>query len=505
LSIGTVTTTTEPSVTITGTAENPVLNFGLVKGDKGDTGEVSQAEFDAAITDVKSALRTIIQTVTWNIETAPVVDNVLWTVLTGNSFKVNNATNNILSFRFVDVSNTILQETNIAANTETTVVSTVNADHIRMFVNGTGTITVTSLDSRFETLSKDVEGLKGTYTNKNDISENIFKGKTEYTEDDFTVSPGYINQWGTISNASGTLGYTYTNAINLKEGDKIFFESAHLNYANICTIAKYVSAGNYVTLVMGESDKGSYQYTVNSDGKYAFCFNTNVVVTIISPSVIDAEIKALKNRVDYLTLFKNVVCLGDSLTRGYNSTYSEGQRNRDFGYPWVLARETRLNVYNYGHSGATPSTLYSELSSADFSMFDMAIICLGRNGGVESAEDQTAYQNLIDKLLTDNEHMTIFICSLPAYGDTISASDEAINARIETIAENNNLPYLDLWGSYGSAEYRTGDAHFKPVGYILMAETIIKQIDSYIENNIADYINLWMPKTLPDYINGEVE
>ena len=44
LSIGTVTTTTEPIVTITGTAENPVLNFGLVKGDKGDTGEVSLAE-----------------------------------------------------------------------------------------------------------------------------------------------------------------------------------------------------------------------------------------------------------------------------------------------------------------------------------------------------------------------------------------------------------------------------------------------------------------------------
>jgi len=54
LSIGTVETTTEPSVTITGTTDNPVLNFGLVKGDKGDTGEVSQAQLDAAVTDLKS-------------------------------------------------------------------------------------------------------------------------------------------------------------------------------------------------------------------------------------------------------------------------------------------------------------------------------------------------------------------------------------------------------------------------------------------------------------------
>lgn len=39
LTVGTVETTVEPSVIITGTDENPVLNFGLVKGDKGDRGQ----------------------------------------------------------------------------------------------------------------------------------------------------------------------------------------------------------------------------------------------------------------------------------------------------------------------------------------------------------------------------------------------------------------------------------------------------------------------------------
>lgn len=56
LSIGTVTTlppSGSSAVTITGTAENPVLNFDLVKG---DTGEVSQAELDEAVTDLKSEL-----------------------------------------------------------------------------------------------------------------------------------------------------------------------------------------------------------------------------------------------------------------------------------------------------------------------------------------------------------------------------------------------------------------------------------------------------------------
>lgn len=55
LSIGTVTTL-EPgssaSATITGTAENPVLNLGIPKGAKGDTGEVTQAQLDALKTAI---------------------------------------------------------------------------------------------------------------------------------------------------------------------------------------------------------------------------------------------------------------------------------------------------------------------------------------------------------------------------------------------------------------------------------------------------------------------
>ena len=54
-SVGTVTTL-EPgasaTATITGTAESPVLNLGIPKGAKGDTGEVSQAEFDDLAGDV---------------------------------------------------------------------------------------------------------------------------------------------------------------------------------------------------------------------------------------------------------------------------------------------------------------------------------------------------------------------------------------------------------------------------------------------------------------------
>ena len=62
LTIGTVETlqpSEDATATITGTAEEPVLNLGIPKGDKGDTGEVTQAEFDelsGEVTDLKEDL-----------------------------------------------------------------------------------------------------------------------------------------------------------------------------------------------------------------------------------------------------------------------------------------------------------------------------------------------------------------------------------------------------------------------------------------------------------------
>ena len=61
ISIGTVQTLapgSDATATMTGTAENPVLNLGIPQGAKGDTGEVSQAEFNALSADVADIRRT---------------------------------------------------------------------------------------------------------------------------------------------------------------------------------------------------------------------------------------------------------------------------------------------------------------------------------------------------------------------------------------------------------------------------------------------------------------
>ena len=84
LSIGTVETLDpdeDATATISGTAENPVLSFGIPKG---DTGEVSQAELDEAVTDLKSEIgkSAISQTIT----VGKMADADTGAIVTSNSY-----------------------------------------------------------------------------------------------------------------------------------------------------------------------------------------------------------------------------------------------------------------------------------------------------------------------------------------------------------------------------------------------------------------------------------
>lgn len=227
----------------------------------------------------------------------------------------------------------------------------------------------------------------------------------------------------------------------------------------------------------------------------------------LNDTVIKLDDKIDFESVDYMPLFKNVICIGDSLTRGYNTTYGSGQENRSWGYPWALSRTTRLNVYNYGHSGATCESWLRSESELTFENFDLAIICLGRNGGLSTELERTSYQSIIDNIKNSNEHCTIFICSLPANGVTVNEIDQAINARIETIANSNNLPYIDISGYYGADKYLCGtsDPHFKTIGYLEMAKVIKRKINEYIYKNENEFMNLWQPRNNPLYIDGLIE
>ena len=160
---------------------------------------------------------------------------------------------------------------------------------------------------------------------------------------------------------------------------------------------------------------------------------------------------------------------------------------------------TRLNVYNYGLSGATPTSWYNgymSIGSRDFSIFDCAIICLGRNGSLTSNEDVTGYKNIISKLLEFNPNMTIFCLSLPPSNNGGNI-DNDINNKIKDITIEMNVNYVDIYNnSYcKDSKYRSDGTHFYTLGYMLLAKTIKDNIERYIYNNESKFMQLWVPIT----------
>ena len=208
----------------------------------------------------------------------------------------------------------------------------------------------------------------------------------------------------------------------------------------------------------------------------------------------------------YMALFKNAVCIGDSLTRGYQAEYPSGQKNRDGGYPTRLSRLTRLNVYNYGHSGATPTSWMAEAGNKDFTNFDVALICLGRNGGLSSTDDVANYKAIIDKLISANSNMTIFCLSLPP-SDGNAETDKGINEIIKSIASEKSAHYIDIYNDVKMASpiYRNDGVHYYPLGYYMMAEEILVRINEYIDKNKGQFMQIYTPQTYDNIHDSLVE
>lgn len=350
------------------------------------------------------------------------------------------------------------------------------------------------------------------YQNKKDLTNII--GNENIDLSTLTLASGYINDNGAVISHANYQHTTVGKA--LKAGDIVTYTTTTRKVESSVVILARIDGENYIPIQKANGNDYVYNITIPQDGNYVFsCYISTLAGTSVSRVYIATmtrntmELIARENveKPNYLPLFKNVICIGDSLTRGYNTTYGSADANRDFGYPWALSRLTRLNVYNYGHSGATAESWLNSETELDYSQFDMAIICLGRNGGLSTQTEQTAYDTIIKNIKESNEHCTIFALSLPAYKDIIDTADVITNGIIESIAGANNVPYVDIWGGYGSEKYRCGasDPHYKPVGYLKMAKTIIEKINKYISDNETDFVNLWIPKTLPLYIDGLVE
>jgi lysophospholipase L1-like esterase len=376
---------------------------------------------------------------------------------------------------------------------------TVTSDcYIRLTLKKTDDSTVdTSISSYFTFGILGIGAQKGISNLKNTVSSLL-----KYSN--ITLTDGkYVNY---STGATATLdGMSASGLIRIPNRAKIYLEKCSVvytaNYAGLAFFdeySKYISGYQYdgsgadVSIVAPDN---AYYITFSVSTRLKSNFNFYVSV---AESVVSLENSLFKR---LHCLFENVICIGDSLTRGYYAEYESGQRNRDFSYPFAIARMTNLQVENYGISGATASSWYANYQSRDFSSFDCAIICLGRNEGV-TGDNATAYQNIINKLKTDNPHITIFICSIPP-SDVASALDDPINVAIKSIATSNSLPYLDIYNDpqLQDSKYRSDGIHFYTLGYLKLGERILYAINRYIELHESDFMQLWISNDLPQFLH----
>ena len=322
----------------------------------------------------------------------------------------------------------------------------------------------------------------------------------------FTLTTGHYISTGVHYTEANN--FAYSSPILLHKGEKLVFKCNTANNAteqiNVIPLAETTSDGTLVDKLLKSktySQSNYYEYTAIKDMYVAFCFRLYYEYIYIcnDPNFYNFE------NAGYFTLFTKCACIGDSLTRGYFENYNEGYRNRDFGYPFVLSRMTNLTIGSFGHSGGTPSSVYTnDIENGDFSTYDIALILLGRNGGLSSDNDKTAYGNIISKLKTDNPNMQIFCLSLPysTVGDEV-----AINERIQEVATTNFVNYVDIYNApeIQNKDYRASDnVHYNVLGYNALARTIYDQVNKFIVNNYNLYKNMYVPKTLPDTINNVI-
>lgn len=206
-----------------------------------------------------------------------------------------------------------------------------------------------------------------------------------------------------------------------------------------------------------------------------------------------------------MCVFSKGLCIGDSLTEGtynYNEggttqygTFKNGAVLHDYSYPAKLSQMLGIDITNRGIGGQTSAEWWALMSTVDFSGHDFAIMQFGVNDvsryGTWGSTSETAYDNIINKLKTDNPNIKIYVATIiPSTVYTGTAYDnfsEAIRTYVASLNDANVI-LADI-AQYG----HTGDSnafnagHLSAYGYWRLAQDYKNLISYLIYTNQMQY------------------
>lgn len=335
------------------------------------------------------------------------------------------------------------------------------------------------------------------------------------------ISGSYVFSDGTVQQ-SGTM--FISQSIVLYPGQTLTFNGRGYNRA-VAMISEYDSTSDtYTPLVLSvDSTDRAYTYTASekvtvrcSAVYYASGQNVPYSATITTQDTDSIRISTLEDKVNaisteiiqYPQLFDNILCIGDSLTVGYDGS---GNTPLVKNYPHFLRKLTDANTTLKAHGGWTTKQIWDgEISTAtDLANYDCAIIFLGTNGRLtdtvstdckadymQNADTNTGcYGKIIGKIKADAPNCRIFCVA--GVNDYIRRAT-TMNPAVRALAEFYSVGLIDVEncimsdsGSASSAErylYRPIDGiHYNALGYMTLANMFYNAMNLFIGENRSMY------------------
>jgi lysophospholipase L1-like esterase len=228
-----------------------------------------------------------------------------------------------------------------------------------------------------------------------------------------------------------------------------------------------------------------------------------------------AKINGLSLEHNSCSIFRKVVCCGDSFTAGYIGTTNDNiiQTNWDYAWPSFMARLTGNEYVNCGHSGKDVLTWQTsakglpraqEAGKAQayligLGLNDASLVTLGTASDI-GTEAQTYYGGLskiIRELNAISPTAKIFVQTIPSDYVVYMQYSEAMREVVNAYKDIYPVHLLDLYEykSLYKTEKVSDDSimgHYTAIGYQQFAENLRYIWSDYINKNISDFQDVYL-------------
>lgn len=157
-------------------------------------------------------------------------------------------------------------------------------------------------------------------------------------------------------------------------------------------------------------------------------------------------------------------------------------------YPYWFNKMTNLAVDVDGHPGWKASQMYERVKSNNYAEYGFILLFLGTNGGLTTDEQISAYKQIIEKFISDNNDVKIFLIT-PFTVNGYSKQDTV--DKIYDIGKEKEIAVVNA--DIAPFKYTVVDGkiheyditHLSEMGYFLLANVIAngmgKGIYDYLE------------------------